>query len=103
GILEAADDFFQFHLQEVSFSRQKGAVASVISDRPLETVYRVVSKNLVELGESRIRRVADLDVFAAVGNASGQIVLHPLVAELHAAAHALFIPIAILAREVRSA
>ncbi len=42
-IFEAADDLFQFHLQEVAFGRQEGAVAGIVGDGPFETVQRVVA------------------------------------------------------------
>src|SRR5205823_1336467 len=93
GVLEAADDFFQFHLQEVAFGRQKGTVASVVGHGPLEAVHRVMANDLIELGNGtrtsvRYRHtwIADLDVFTAVRDGRGQIILDPLVTERHAAA-----------------
>ena len=49
-ILEAADDFFQFHLQEVAFGREERAVARIVGDGPLETVNRVMANVLRRVG-----------------------------------------------------
>src|SRR5690242_3809272 len=97
-VLEAADNLFQFHLQEVAFGCEERIVARVVGDSPLETMYRVVTEGFVELwSRVRIGRryvwVADFDVFATIGDTGRQIVFDPLVAERHAAADALFIPV----------
>ena len=45
---KAADDFFDFELQEVTFCGEEGAIASVVGDAVLEAVDCVVADDFGE-------------------------------------------------------